>query len=86
MIAAVPSGRLPSASLRYNVRASPSQVHGPNVHPILGVGAFHEMAAIAGCRFVPAFQALGKLWGRGTWAAARPTRFSPGYHMTGLQP
>ena len=35
---------------------------------------------------VPALQACGEFNPSLTWAFARLTRFSPGYHMSGLQP
>src|SRR5260370_31189788 len=34
---------------------------------------------------VSPLQGLGDLWGRLTWACARRTRSSPGYHIAGLQ-
>jgi len=35
---------------------------------------------------VSPLQGLGDLWGRLTWACARRTRSSPGYHIAGFQP
>jgi len=35
---------------------------------------------------VTPLQGWGGLWGRLTWASARRTRSSPGYHIGGFQP